>query len=71
MTIRARPRPPRGNDSWRLAIVRARESWDDLTGGPGNMAQSDGRPVYSEAAAVSILATALGIWADTAAELAR
>lgn len=34
MAVRARPRPPRGNDSWRLAVARARESWDELTGAP-------------------------------------
>lgn len=57
-------RAPRPADSWSLAVTRAREWWDDLTGG----APADGR--YSDVAAAAILATALGLWADTAAMLA-
>lgn len=77
-----RPRPA---GSWLASIARARDAWDDLTGGPtadggvdigpGDIvALSPGdvapvRLVYSDAAAAAILDTALRLWADTAASI--
>lgn len=59
----ARRAGARPEGSWGLAVERARAAWDDLTGGPAG-----GR--YSDLAAAAILATALGLWADTVAVLA-
>ena len=48
--------------SWAATIARARAAWDGLTGTtPGYY--------LSEVAAAAILATALGLWSDTAAAL--
>jgi hypothetical protein len=58
-----RSRAARPDGSWGVAISRAVESWDGLTGG----APADG--VYSDVAAAAILSTALGLWADTAARM--
>lgn len=46
-----------------MAVDRARESWDGLTGGP----PADGR--YSEIAAAAIVQLALALWADVAAAI--
>lgn len=78
-------RGARPSGSWALAFARAREAWDDLAGPPSVVAECDcgrGGPVYepgcawaggprhSEAAAAAILATALGLWGDSAASIA-
>jgi hypothetical protein len=67
---------PRPEGSWSLAVQRARLSFDELTGGPRvELRDDDGdgarvfRAVYSDVAAAAILATALGLWVDTAAAL--
>jgi|GEM_PF-3058380 len=81
----SRPRAARAPGSWALAVARAREAWDDLTGGPavdigpdtsrlapGAVADPATLPRdmrYSDAAAAAILAAALGLWADTAAAM--
>jgi hypothetical protein len=84
-TSAARSRAPRPAGSWPLAIERAREAWDDLTGGPnvefGAMVPPGSvrvmgpdevvppRLVYSDMAAAVILETALGLWSDVVASL--
>lgn len=55
---------PRPAGSFSVAIGRAREAWDGLTGGPN---RTSGR--YSETAAAAILDTALRLWGDTAASM--
>lgn len=71
--------------SFAVALARARDAWDGLTGGPGVpfgpdieaghvVALGPGddpgvRLVYSDAAAAAILALALGLWPDTAASM--
>lgn len=60
----SRVRTARPAGSWGAALERARASWDGLKGGP------PAGGAYSDAAAAAILATALGLWADTAAALA-
>ena len=69
MAVRRAARAPRGEESWRLAIARARASWDELTGGPDGPRYSfeNGRGLYSDDAARAILETAVALWADTAA----
>jgi hypothetical protein len=67
-------RPP---GSWGAAVERARAAWDGLTGGPTVRRAAIGPDgaslpaswVYSDIAAESILATALGLWSDTAASM--
>lgn len=61
-------RAPRPAGSWSAAILRARESWDALTGGP-TVTQLGGKMAYTAEAAAAILATALGLWPDTAAAM--
>lgn len=67
---RTRRAPATGREpgSWGLAVERAREAWDGLTGGPEVMGP-DGAMRYGTAAADAILGLALALWADTAATM--
>ena len=56
------PRPP---DAFAVAFDRARRWWLEVGKGP----DADGH--YSDLAAASIMATALALWPDVAAQLAE
>jgi hypothetical protein len=75
-----RPRDPRPEGSFGLAVDRARRWWDDLAGGPagecahgykgGPCPSGCSLPRYSDVAAAAILSTAVALWADAAASMA-
>jgi hypothetical protein len=60
-----RGREPRPPDAFSIAVDRARRWWLELAKGP----DADGN--FSDVAAASIMATALALWPDVAAELDR
>jgi hypothetical protein len=80
-----RSRGPRPAGSLTVSIARARDIWDDLTGGPkvdlgpdpdalepGDIVASDRvahRFGYSDIAAAGIVDLALALWPDTAATM--
>jgi hypothetical protein len=75
MTVRRLARGAKPAGSFDVALNRAVDFWDRLTGGPqcrepGTLL-AGGRMVYSDAAAAGIVGLALGLWSDSAAQLSE
>lgn len=66
--VKRQVKPARSAESFGLAVLRAREHWDALTG-VGQITMNDGTRRYSDVAAAGILALAVDLWASTAAAL--